>query len=187
MLVRRLLGMLSLRRTLRLLPVVGALLLPLASARPAAADPYTLDSGWTSFYFGDAGSTATPSPFSFTAPAGGAIVKATDAFLYGDRFELFDFGTSLGMTSVPGIGVTTSDPDLAYDSPLYSKGVFFVGAGNHEITIVATNSPFNGGGAYFRADAASAPEPGSMALLAMGALPLLRRLRRKREPVSETL
>jgi hypothetical protein len=172
--------------------------LPWAGARPAAAVPYTVDSGWTSFFFGGPGSTATPAPFSFTAPASGAIVKATDAFLYGDRFELFDFGGSLGMTSIAGSDVTSSDPDLAYDILPYSKGAFFVGAGNHEITIITTDSPYGGGGAYFRADTAKlinrapldsslAPEPGSMALLAMGALPLLRRLRRKPEPVSETV
>ncbi len=35
-------------------------------------------------------------PWTFTAPAGGANLTVTDAFLRGDQFEIFDFGTSIG-------------------------------------------------------------------------------------------
>lgn len=185
-------GSRTVAKGLRAAVIAATIALPMVFARPAAAVSYTLDSGWTKFVFGGVGSTGTPSPYSFTAPAGGATVKVTDAFLFGDQFELFDFGSSLGLTSAPGPGGSaTEDPDVAYAIPDYSKGTFLLGAGNHEITIKPVLSPFGQGGAFFRADTgipSPVPEPATMALLTIGTLPLLRRLRRgNKGPAEETV
>src|SRR6266481_5981830 len=40
-------------------------------------------------------------PWTFLAPVQGAILTVTDAFQAGDRFQVFDFGASIGLTSVP--------------------------------------------------------------------------------------
>jgi hypothetical protein len=101
--------------------------------------------------FGDA------PPWTFTAPSGGATLTVTDAFLRGDRFEIFDFGTSIGTTSeVDTDDSCGDDPDPCILDPLVSHGVFSLEPGPHEITIQAIASPFGAGAAYFRIDAAEA-------------------------------
>jgi hypothetical protein len=94
-------------------------------------------------------------PWTFTAPAGGANLTVTDAFLRGDQFEVLDFGASIGATSVPAAtGDCLSNPDPCLADAGVSHGVFPMAAGPHSITIKAKASPFGGGAAYFRIDAA---------------------------------
>ncbi|HXU34418.1 MAG TPA: hypothetical protein VN851_27910 [Thermoanaerobaculia bacterium] len=94
-------------------------------------------------------------PWTFTAPPGGVTLKVTDAFLRGDRFEVFDFGASIGLTSVPSTtGDCGDNPDPCFTDPLVSHAIFTLAAGPHQITIKANASPFGGGAAYFRIDAA---------------------------------
>jgi hypothetical protein len=96
-------------------------------------------------------------PWTFTAPAGGANLTVTDAFQRGDQFEVFDFGTSIGSTSIPATtGACGDDPDPCVADPGVSHGVFPMTAGAHSITIKAKASPFGAGAAYFRIDAAPA-------------------------------
>jgi hypothetical protein len=92
-------------------------------------------------------------------------LKVTDAFLYGDQFQVYDNGVALGLTSTPGTGPGTTDPDVAYADPGYSKGLYALGAGNHSVTFQAVQSPFGSGGAYFRADVV--PEPGTLTMLGL--------------------
>ena len=93
-------------------------------------------------------------PWTFTAPSGGATITVTDAFLRGDRFEIFDGGISIGVTSVPvTTGACGDNPDPCLIDPQVSHGVFTVGPGAHSITIKAQASPFGGGAAYFKIDA----------------------------------
>lgn len=96
-------------------------------------------------------------PWTFTAPAGGANLTVTDAFLRGDQFEILDFGTSIGTTSIPATsGACGSDPVPCLADPGVSHGVFPMAAGPHSITIRAAASPFGAGAAYFKIDAAPA-------------------------------
>lgn len=96
-------------------------------------------------------------PWTFTAPAGGANLTVTDAFLKGDQFEIFDFGTSIGSTSIPATtGACGDDPFPCLADAGVSHGVFPMAAGAHSITIKAKASPFGAGAAYFRIDAAPA-------------------------------
>jgi len=96
-------------------------------------------------------------PWTFNAPSGGANLTVSDAFLRGDQFEIFDFGTSIGSTSVPSTtGACGDNPDICVADPGVSHGVFPMAAGAHSITIKAKASPFGAGAAYFRIDAAPA-------------------------------
>src|SRR5437879_4732610 len=69
---------------------------PATGCDPAdPSGPFCIPSSGTPTQFLDAPS------WTFLAPAGGAILTVVDAFLAGDRFQIFDFGVSLGLTSIP--------------------------------------------------------------------------------------
>ena len=92
-------------------------------------------------------------PWTFTTPYGGAILKITDAFLYGDEFEVFDFDSSILITpDVPIDGSCGSDPENCYPDPASSSASFSLSPGPYSITIQPTASPFSAGAAYFRVD-----------------------------------
>ncbi|MDT7688542.1 MAG: hypothetical protein QOE46_1301 [Acidobacteriota bacterium] len=94
-------------------------------------------------------------PWTFTAPAGGAMITVTDAFLRGDQFDVLDNNVAIGPTSAPvTTGSCGDNPDPCLVDPQVSHGVFNVAAGPHSITIRAKASPFGAGAAYFRIDLA---------------------------------
>jgi len=96
-------------------------------------------------------------PWNFTAPAGGATISVTDAFLVGDRFEVFDFGSSIGLTSVPSTsGSCGDDPVPCMADPNASSGTFFLGPGAHSITFGVVDNPNGSGAQYFRVDSGNA-------------------------------
>lgn len=161
-----------------------------------AANAIALDGTWYQFSFGGVGQDAkgcspadpfapscTPSsagnsefagasPWEFEVGAAGAILKVTDAFFRGDRFDIFNFNTLIGTTSAAsqsqlGCG---NNPDICFADLLISKGTFNLAPGQYSLRIVPTNSPFGGGAAYFRVDEAKeVPEPVSiLGLLAFG-------------------
>src|SRR5215510_8961171 len=57
------------------------------------AGPFCISSGGTPTQFAPAG------PWTFSSPAA-VLLTVTDAFSAGDQFEIFDFGISLGLTSL---------------------------------------------------------------------------------------
>ena len=96
-------------------------------------------------------------PWTFTAPAGGAFLLVADAFLVGDRFEVFDFGFSIGLTSVPSTsGSCGDDPVPCMADPNASSGTFFLGPGAHSITFGVVDNPNGSGAQYFRVDSGNA-------------------------------
>ena len=144
---------------LKSLVLACAIVIAGVAATKAGATPIAVGS-WQPFFFGPTGSTATGSPFTFTS-SGAAVVTVTDAFCRGDRFTVSDGATTLGTTAlvVVDLACTTvvSDPDVTLADPGYSSGRFVVGTGAHSIGIVASTSPFAGGGtAFLRYDAFSA-------------------------------
>lgn len=133
---------------------------------PGEDPPYTVDSGWTSFsWFSGPGTFNSEGPFTFVS-ATPVDLKVTDAFLYGDRFNVYDFGVSIGLTSVPGLSGPSGsgDPNVAYFDPGFSNGLFSLGAGAHSITFQSILIPagFPSGGAFFRADTAAVPIPSAV-------------------------
>jgi hypothetical protein len=108
-------------------------------------------------------------PWTFTAPGVGAILTVVDAFTNDDRFEVFDLGGSLGLTSAPGAPADCGDdPVPCLADPNMSRGSFGLAAGNHSITIEVTQGTLGSG--YLRVDAV--PEPASGLLLISGAVVL---------------
>src|SRR5438309_3205405 len=103
---------------------IGVVCLAFGLFAPLYAGPITSGVYWQ-FSFTDAGvqargcdpdplggfclaSSGTPTsfldapPWTFVAPASGSVLTVTDAFENGDRFQIFDLGVSIGLTSAPG-------------------------------------------------------------------------------------
>jgi hypothetical protein len=134
---------------LKSLVLTCAVVIAGVAAATAGATPVALGT-WEPFFFGSTGSTASGSPFTFTS-----------AYCRGDRFTVSDGTTTLGTTTLVAVDLAcstvVSDPDVALADPGYSSGRFVVGAGAHSIGIVASTSPFDGGGtAFLRFDVFSA-------------------------------
>ncbi|WP_228060528.1 MULTISPECIES: PEP-CTERM sorting domain-containing protein [unclassified Coleofasciculus] len=125
--------------------------------------------------------------WNFLAPSSGVKLTVTDAFLRGDVFDIFDFGSFIGSTSDVSTGGSCvpneTNPDDCLVDPLTSSGTFLLESGEHEITIIPKASPFGSGAAYFRVDAReSVPEPASvLGLLAVGTLGATSTLKRKKK------
>jgi hypothetical protein len=170
---------------------------------PASAGPIPFDE-WLQFGFTEAGtpasgcdpadpagpfcipSSGTPStfldapPWTFTAAGSGATLRITDVFTSGDRFEIFDFGVSLGLTSLPALDVDCGDdPVPCFANAGMSTGLFVLPGGNHSLTIIPVAALEGGGSGYFHVEGAAAvvPEPATLTLLATGLVLSVRRRR----------
>lgn len=105
-------------------------------------------------------------PWTFSAPAGGLTLGVTDAFSAGDRFEIFNGGTSIGFTSAfNAAGDCSDDPVVCFSDANMSRGFFTLSEGSYSITIVPTNVAADLGGTGYLI-AARVPEPTSVLLLA---------------------
>lgn len=171
-------------------------------APAAVAGPITLDT-WFEFGFGEVvdpvtgcdpsdplgpfciPSSGTPTvfldapPWTFTA-ASSTVLTVTDAFFSGDRFEVRDFGASLGATSAPGAGVECGDdPVDCLATAGISHGSFTLAPGPHSLSLVTLASDGGGAGYLLVSAGAVVSEPASAALLAvaLGGLALARRRR----------
>jgi hypothetical protein len=162
-----------------------------ALAGPATAGSIALDA-WLEFGFTDPGvdatgcdpddplgpfciaSSGTPTAFLDAPPwtfTGAATLTVVDAFVAGDRFEVFDFGASLGATSLPvGSGDCGDDPLPCLADPNISRGQFQLASGGHALTIRPLLAPGGGGAGYLLLHA---PEPTTWLLLAVGMVALV--------------
>lgn len=175
-------------------------------ATPAFAGPIVVDT-YYEFGFTDAGTSATgcdpddpagpfcipssgtPTTFldapawTFTSGATGSTLSVTDAFLSGDRFQIFDFGASIGLTSMFVADTDCGDdPVPCLADPGMSHGVFALASGAHSLTIVPVLSDGGGSGYLFLQDGGgpqAVPEPATLILFATGAATALYRRRRQ--------
>jgi hypothetical protein len=160
----------------------------------ASADPINVSDGWHKFsWLGGPNVSQSQSPFTFTS-ATAVTVQVTDAYVAGDRFELFDNAASQGLTSTPNnlSQPWTADPSAAWLGT-FSKGSFTLAAGSHSLVLKNVQIPNNidSGAAYFRVLGPGdnvgvsevAPEPGTLALVGIGlaGFAVRRRLARRRD------
>jgi len=158
----------------------------IASVLPAMAGPITFGQWYEfafdtpgSFAFGctpepssgacvpsDSGNTtfADPPPWTFTAPTP-ATFTITDAFLYGDAFNVYDFGTLVLTT--PAVAVSRfdgcgSDPDFCLTDSLSSHGSVVLAPGSHSVTIQAYQMAPEIGAAYFERSSSISPSSHSL-------------------------
>jgi len=122
-----------------------------ARSKRAITESVTVGSPvWRGFiFFGP----SQPADRQFTF-SGSALVDVTDAFCFGDRFQVFDNDVLLGTTSAAAAPSCIGGSLTGYSAWLnnkYSRGTFAVGAGDHTIKIVPIASTFGAGGAYLRA------------------------------------
>ena len=126
------------------------------------------DGTWFCFTFFGVGSDPTTcvvdptaeAPWTFDCGSGSCWLSVTDAFLVGDKFEVFDDDASIGMTSDPGEpdSCDAGDPDTCFENENFSSGQFCLGPGEHSIVIRPSESPFGGGDAYFKVELHDANE-----------------------------
>jgi hypothetical protein len=123
-----------------------AVALTALTALPSAAVTLVPNSGWLKFSFGDVGSSRSGEPYTFTL-SNDSTLKVTDAYRTGDRFQIFNSGSSLGFTSLPIASAVDArdDYDLSYSDARWSSGTWVLGAGSYSITGLTTVSPFGGG------------------------------------------
>jgi hypothetical protein len=137
----------------------------------------TVGSGWQGINWnGAAPVDSTDNPFTFTLAQPGYL-SVTDAFIDGDRFEVRDGATLIGTTSVPlNDGHSQADPNLTFQTGLFSWGQYPLAAGAHAINIrvIAEATGFTSGTAFLRVDYApfnnTIPMLGLVGLAALAAL-----------------
>ncbi len=166
-------------------------------ASAASSAPINLDTTYSFAFggqgtdiFGTAGTAFTdclnpacvPSPagvsFEFTL-AGTGTLTVLDLFESTDRFEIFNFGASLGTTSAPTDGGTCgADFTCGLADPSYSRGIFALGPGSYSISGQQTEG-IAGAGAFI-VETGAIPLPTTLPLLlaGLGGLALARRRQR---------
>jgi len=121
-------------------------------------------------------------PWTFTAAFATHLI-ITDLGRDGDRFEVFDGASSLGLTSAPTDDSTQCgmDPDVCLTNAKFSHGDFTLAPGPHSITMQINTNASNStvGNNAFKVTAA-VPEPGSIMLFGGGVALMLFSRRYKR-------
>lgn len=113
-------------------------------------------------------------PWTLTSSTA-VVFTITDGFLSGDFFDVFDLGLLVGSTpSVSLFGGCGLDPRVCVLDPSMSHASLLLPAGAHSITVFVHEAQILGEGFFI---ATPVPEPTTFALVAIGAVALVRRSR----------
>lgn len=190
--------------------LVGALLLAVAATAQAGPVGQFINGPWINFLSVSAGDVGTVQgcgadptvpgdmgacsgvgnvvpaddpPWTFVAPAGGLTLTVVDGGVVGERYEVLDFGISLGfITSEPGnTDETCFDPDVCVTIPEFSFGEFLLAAGPHAIDFIVAPAPNAADDGFFRLDTVvDVPEPAPLSLILATGIVALGLSRRKK-------
>jgi hypothetical protein len=157
------------------LSTLGLAVALLAVLGGAAQADQTLivDGGWDIFGWSDGPGVWNYDGVFTYSTASWTSLKVTDAAVDGDRFEVYDYGTLLGTTSVPANdGDMEYDFDAAYASPKWSSAEFILAPGDHSIRfyVIEIATGYTSGGGLLRADTCSAPTVPAPAGILLGTL-----------------
>jgi PEP-CTERM motif len=158
----------------------------IAASASSYAGPITANQ-WYGFCFAaGAGNAATAgcqndaaatsgNSFTFTLTTPG-LLKVTDAFVFGDTFDVFVNGV-LNFTTGGGTNSGVfSDPDLAFNSGSYDKGSVSLPIGIYSVDVFTRVTPGSSGGAYLQVldnqPDGTVPNPGTLSLVGLGLLGL---------------
>ncbi len=144
-----------------------AMMVGTASAAPV------LDMGWSSdtikWSFVD--SEESPCAYDLATPA---YFRITDAFVVGDTFYVYDFGTLILTTTASYAGASTgflNSGESAWQNPVYSGGEVLLAVGAHNLTIQGDGAGGVPAGFYTQLTSAvpAVPAPGAILMGSLGA------------------
>ncbi|UTW56059.1 PEPxxWA-CTERM sorting domain-containing protein [Kordiimonas sp. SCSIO 12610] len=143
----------------------------------AAQQTYVVDSGFERFSWdGGVGTTSEQGGFSFTLATAGELT-VTDAFFFGDRFDILVNTLSVGQTSVvTNQGSNVGADPVAAIAAGFSNATIALAAGAYVVDFAlfqdaldTSGNPFSSGAAFFKVDSVSAvPEPATWLMMILG-------------------
>ncbi len=153
-------------KTFRFLAMSAVAICALSLVRPVQAAP-VLDAGWYSDQIDGRFIDSEFSPYELTLSVP-AIFSITDAYVVGDTYFVYDFG-SLILTTAVGTGVafppSDATADAAWTSGLFSIGSVDLASGAHEITVQGDGIGGIPAGFFVRIDSANVPDGGATLIL----------------------
>ena len=162
--------------------MAAAALLALGFATVAEAAP-VLDSGWFSDDVENANNPSIASPYEFTLVAP-AMFRITDAFVVGDTYTVYNFGSLILTTSFQGFAAGFGDnpsADFGWTSDQYGSAEIMLAAGTYSLDVFGDGAGGFPAGFYTRLDSvASIPVPAALPLLLSGVAGLLVVARRRK-------
>jgi hypothetical protein len=124
--------------------------------------------------------------YRFTINSGfKGLLSVVDAGFAGDRFEIFNNGQTLGLTSTTSnMTDFSNDFNGNFSNPNFSSGVFEFIEGEHDITgaLFSSLQPFNATNGALKLEVTAVPLPGAYGLF-LCSISLLAFIRRRRSNV----